>query len=92
MGIPLLSESGVLTASSASVLLSSCPRLEEEDSPSVSVVFLALFAVFLALDWLVTAVALWSAIVSSPPTQTQPTGTASGSTPAVQGVRLSLKI
>ena len=67
MGIPLLSNSGLLTASAAPVLLSSCPRLEAADSPGVSVAFLAIFAVFLALDWAVTTQALWTSIVDATP-------------------------
>ena len=67
MGVPLLSEGGVLTAASVPVSLSSCPRLEAGDSPGVSVAFLALFAVFLALDWAVTTRALWVSIVKAKP-------------------------
>jgi len=72
MGIPLLSDGGVLTAAAAHVSLSSCPRLETGDSPGASVLFLALFAVFLALDWAITARALWVSIVKAKPDSALP--------------------
>ena len=62
MGVPLYSENGVMTAAAAPVVLSSCPRVESFNDPTVSVAFLALFAGFLFIDWAVTVRALWSSL------------------------------
>lgn len=67
MGVPLYSESGILTAAADPVVLSSCPRVESFNDPAVSVAFLALFSAFLFMDWAVTVRALWTSLSFASP-------------------------